>query len=1069
MNRTSCKRGRHFRAGTALQALALLGVGVAGSVAFAAPAAAQDFTFVTATGRVTNETGAPIEGATVKITSDDQGFERTVTTDGSGSYRIPQLPAGKYTFEVNADGFGTYRESGIALSQSAAGNTFQLSEGTASTGDDIVVTGTRIKVADFDRTTVGAVISIGELATRVPVARDLTSVVLLAPGTSAGDSAFGNLAAVSGSSVSENSFFLNGLNITDFRQGLGSVEVPFEFYDTVEIKNGGIPAEFGRFTGGFINAITKSGSNEFHGKVLSTYIPDEATSDRPNTLIEQNDQDTRETFETLVSLSGPIIKDRLFFYAFYQHNNVSSGDTLLTVAPSTVLRPAATGGAPVINPVTGQVVTAPIAFAPYSTGLRREEVNFDSPFYGGKLDFIPFDGHRLEFTYFNSERITKIRSLAVTDANGGAYDSRIDGPTPTIGAFQGLGLQEAGGENYVGRYTGQLADFITVSGAYGKNKRRVNVTSSRPDYPSIGDTTGNGYAGNADTTLQTAEDEREFYRGDIDLYFSLLGDHHIKFGYDREKLSTNQTVSYTGGVAWTYYRGAAGDPYVQNPNAIYVAGRTFINGGLFTSDNEAFYIQDSWQLFDNRLTLNLGVRSDQFTNDNVIGDTYYDSGRNIAPRLSFAFDPAGNGRTKLYGSYGRYFLPVPSNTNVRLAGAELDYTRYFLVNGVNSDNTPILGAPVTGFPDATACPDNPSVRNCDIISDGQPTPTIATVAQGLKPQSVDEFILGAEQRVGDRVRLGVFGVYRKLNESLEDIAIDAAVNAYCEQNNIAGCGDIWTGFHQYVLANPGADATITLSDPLPGETSLRTIDFTGAELGYPQAKRTYKAVTVTFDREFDGVWSLSANYTWSKTEGNIEGGIRSDNGQTDSGLTTAFDQPGLTNGAYGPLPGDRTHIFKLFGSYKLFDSITIGGQFQALSPRKFGCLGRVPVSVDAFAGAYGAAGFYCNLNANGEVITDPLFPFTNSATATTLQLTPRGSVLKSDWQTFTNVSVTFEVPTDAFDAFFRVDVFNLFNEKAVNDIREVGTLNNGTPRGDYGSPLTFQQPRFFRFQLGVGF
>src|SRR3546814_7178177 len=77
---------------------------------------------------------------------------------------------------------------------------------------------------------------------------------------------FGDLASAVGSSVSENVFYVNGLNITDFRQGLGSVTVPFEFYETVDVKNGGYPAEFGRATGAFVNATTKSGSNEFHGR-----------------------------------------------------------------------------------------------------------------------------------------------------------------------------------------------------------------------------------------------------------------------------------------------------------------------------------------------------------------------------------------------------------------------------------------------------------------------------------------------------------------------------------------------------------------------------------------------------------------------------------------------------------------------------------------------------------------------------------------------------------------------------------------------------------------------------------
>ena len=130
---------------------------------------------------------------------------------------------------------------------------------------------------------------------------------------------------------------------------------------------------------------------------------------------------------------------------------------------------------------------------------------------------------------------------------------------------------------------------------------------------------------------------------------------------------------------------------------------------------------------------------------------------------------------------------------------------------------------------------------------------------------MDEYIVGYEQRFGQRWKVGAFGTYRKLNESLEDIAIDGAVNNYCARNNL-DCTvaapttanpnnriPIWSGFHQYVLANPGSPSTITLGDPVNGEATPRTINFTAAELGYPRAERVYKAVTLFVEREFDGI------------------------------------------------------------------------------------------------------------------------------------------------------------------------------------------------------------------------
>lgn len=1036
---------RALCAGSALNALALVGVAAGASAVAVAPAYAQDYTNLTATGRVVDENGAGIAGATVTLTSDEQGFTRTVTTDSSGSYRIPALPQGNYTYTIDAPGYATYSEGGVSLTQSSGGNSFQLvpvGASTAAAGEAIVVTGRRFRVSDFDRTTVGAVINVDEVAERVPVARDLTSVVLLAPGTTQGDNAFGNLPALAGGSVSENTYFLNGLNITDFRQGLGAVEVPFVFYESVEVKNGGVPAEFGRFTGGFVNAISKSGTNELHGGALISYSPSWGYEQAKNTLIDYNKADYDEELESTFYLSGPIIKDKLFAYGFYSVNYDRNDDILTSSNPTNP------GGEP---------------FATGFTGLKR---TFNSPYYGGKVDFLPFDGHRFEVTYFNSSQTREDRAFSVVDADGGAYDSRDDDEA-RFGDFQSTSIYQYGGENYIGRYTGQFTDWLTLSAAYGKNKRRDNVTSTNPDYPYISDVSGDfspALTGNAVNIVETNNDEREFYRADADIYFDLVGKHHIKFGYDREDLTTESITNYTGGVAFTYYNSGTGDDYVTAPDVTYVTARTFVNGGVFKSSNEAFYIQDSWSILNDRVTLNLGVRNDRFSNDNVNGETYYESGDAWAPRLAFTADPFGDGTTKVYGSFSRYYLPIAANTNIRLAGAELDYTRYFEVAGVNPDNTPIYGDPILGFDGAQECPDS-DVANCELISNGVATPTEATVSKSLKPQSVDEYVLGVERSLGNLIRVGLFGIYRSLNDSLEDVAIDAAVNSYCDAEGIEGCDEIWSGFHQYVLVNPGAGATITLSDPIGGETTARTVEFSAEDLGYPKAKRTYKAITATFDRGFDGLWSAGANYTWSELKGNIEGGIRSDNGQTDSGLTTAFDQPGLTNGAYGYLPGHARHQFKFYGSYALTDWFTFGLQFQVRSPRKFGCIGRVPSDIDPYAGAYGAAGFYCNVDSNGDIVTD------SSVDATTYEreLTPRGSRLESDWESFVNVSSIFKMPDELLNATFRVDVFNLLNSKAITDRRELGTLGSGAPRGDYGTPLYYQTPRSIRFQLGIDF
>ncbi len=1081
-----------LRGSTALQAIALLGAGV-GMTAIATPASAQDYSNVNANGRVQGTDGKAIAGATVTATSNDQGFTRTVTTGDDGTFRIGQLPQGSYTFTVEASGYDSFTDNAVTLTQGQSANQFTLAAAGAASGGEVVVTAGRIQVVDFDRNTTGAVINVGELATRVPVARDINSIVQLAPGTTTGDTAFavgGSLLAqsvpsIAGASVSENTYFINGLNITNFRNGIGSVEVPFDFYQTVEVKNGGISAEFGRLTGGFINATTKSGSNEYHGGILFNWSPDDLRDKPRNTYAQDNDSSYSERKDFVAQLSGPIIKDHLFFYGIYQSRDVQAG------VGSTTRSAVAAAAALPVDGVEFPAIPANANQRSILTGTQYVRDRSRSPFYGGKIDAVIVDGQRLEFTYFDTSAVTT-RDIFGTTSQPALGGRRFNTVTNDPGTYAGGVLYEIGGENYVGRYTGSFTEWLTLSAAYGRSYNRDNTISQTPDQSSIIDSRTGGaiQLGNPTANTSSAQDRREFYRADADVYVNLLGNHHFRFGYDRENLRNVSSTLANGNYQVSYFNsGAAGDDFVPTPNTQYVERRFFRNGGLFTTKGEAFYAQDSWTLFDNRLALNLGVRNDKFENKNGEGQTFYRSGDLWAPRVGFSFDPTGDGQTKVYGSFSRYYLPVATNTNVRLAGPELDYTTFNVLTSVRADGTPVIGAPIQ-INDGVPCPqaalaaDRTGGANCTINSDGTTPPFASLVSSNLKAQSRDEYILGFERRLGRRVKLGAFYTQRKLNESLEDAYIDAGVIDYCRRNNIVlnnrgadnvlntgdetGCADIFNGAHQYSLLNPGRDVTVVLDATNAfgqPNTALdgKSVTLTAAGLGLPKAQATYKSMTFTFDREFDGKWSLSANYTLSALVGNIEGGVRSDNGQVDSGLTTAFDYPALVNGAYGYLPGHRRHNIKVYGSYQLFDFLNVGANVQVQSPRKFGCIGAVPAAVDGGnAAAYGAAGFYCNVDSSGNVIR------TGTSAANRI-LTPRGSQFQSDWLYNVNLDLAFKIPTDAFDGTLRASVFNVLNQKQALDYQEVGTAGNGTPSALYQQPLTYQAPRSVRFQFGVNF
>ena len=1049
--------------GTALMALV-----AAPAVTLMTPsvAIAQDFVQGAVSGTVTNQAGAPVSGASVSLRSVNQGFTRSFTTDANGSFRAVALPPGSYEVVVNASGFNSLTDT---VTVNPGGTTsLDLTVGAADDNatqiDEVIVVGVRQAVSEFDATTTGLVVNVEELSRNVPIGRDATSLALLAPGVTQSDSAFGNLPSISGASAGENTYYVNGLNITDFVSFLGGSTVPFEFYQTFETKTGGYSAEFGRATGGVLNATTKSGGNEWEFGVTGYWEPEELRETTPNTYLALNEFDERKSWDVILEAGGPVIQDRLFVYGLYNARERE-------------------------------------AFDRGANGLGFRAMT-DDPFYGAKVDFLLNDDHRLEMTYWSDETTQETEQTTFFAGDAG---SREDG---TI-------ISEFGGQNWIARYTGVWTDWLTTSIAYGENENNTRQYSEEDVNAVITDITGFDY--NGDGILDVASgltaqrgnwlvgspsannDLRKMFRADVDVYASLFGEHHFRAGLDYEKLESSQSLQRsgegynycrpsgpinaavgidcsgdrTGGIEYRYQTAfTAATAPLGRPDLIGSPRRVRItvydNSGAWEAEQTAFYLQDSWEVTD-RLTLNLGVRNEAFENSNIAGDVFVDIKDQWAPRLGATYDVFGDGDAKLFGFYGRYFLPVAVNTNQRLAGSEL-FIRDTYNLWIDPANIAI-DANQDGIRDDN---EEPIFRDVDQIGQstlatGDVKPIATQVDAQLDPMYVDEWILGYEQRVNDWT-FGVKGTYRDLGRAIDDVAIDAAVLDYCEAAggglSAAICYNVWYGFHQYVLTNPGEDMTVTLSgadlSAATGGvvTEDRVVDLTAAQLGYPEPSRTYKAVEFTAEKSFDGLWGARFSYLWSDSEGNYEGALKSDNGQTDPGLSQDFDQPGLTDGAYGFLPNHREHQFKAYGSWQATENLIVGANLTVTSPRLFGCQGLHPT--DAFAAAYGAASWFCDLDQNGVQ-----------------ESTPRGSQFESEWLKQVDLTFAYNIPF-TFGRFgegvtLRADIFNVFNFQAETDYNEFGEIDvDGTPEGaildpSYGRVTGYQTPRYVRLSASVKF
>jgi hypothetical protein len=938
-----------------------------------------------------NDGNNSVASATVSVENTGTGLSRSASSNNNGSARLGSLPPGTYVVTVSASG---YANNTAEVSISTGVNAYTAVMASSSVAiEDLVTTASFLKANAYEINETGLNLNVTELATQIPVSQDLTSLTLLAPGAVEGDAAFGFLPSFSGSSVGENQYLVNGLNTTNFRNFIGYSDVPFEFYETVDVKTGGFQAQYGKAIGGFVTATTKRGSNEFKSKVTMSIAPDSLRDKQPNTYASANKLNTSDSRVATVSVSGPIIKDKLFYY----------------------------------------VLAAPTLSESTSFGLEtntRDDFETDETFYGAKLDYYINDNNLLELTYFSDDGQT------VTDSY--AWDAA----TETTGAYNGPSFNNFGGSNMIISLSSILTENLTFDMSYGENEFNRTVASSTANLPPIYDNRSpNSFAyrsAAANFYESVGSDERE--QTNMSLTYN-VGNHVIKMGYEAEELFATENRVLSGGqyilLADPTYSGCG------NVTSTYcVRVRTYSVGGEFGIENDAWYIQDSWDVSE-RLNLNIGLRSSSFANNDANGDTFIDVSGQKAYRLGATYDLSGDGSDKLSLFIGKYFLPIAANTNIRLAGGEnYVHTYHNLTNDIPIAKS-ILSASDIQY--------GPAVNEV-VVGDGTVPATYAAKAGNVEPMYNDEIIIGYSKFLDSGWSLGAFFTYRNLASAIDDVLVDHAVRAYCEDAGIEGCGDTWSGAHSYVLANPGVDMIWT-TDELPGtDGTPTTITLKAGDLAFPTVQREYSALDLTFDKAWDGSYFMGGSVTISSNRGNYEGTVKSDNGQDDAGLTQDYDFPEFMDNAYGYLPNHRAFKAKLYGAAMVGETL-VGVNMRMASPRKYGCIGNYPGGDgvdDAFGGNYWYGG--------------------NDSWACNGVPTPRGSVFDGKWQNQVDLSLSREINLPfAEEASVKLNVFNIFDFESPEDYNEYGESDGVYPDPDWMQPTRYQPGRSIRLDLTAQF
>lgn len=325
----------------------------------------------------------------VQVKSLSSGATREANVSADGRFRISQLPTGTYEVTTVSGGnpVATTRVTVVAGQQSFA--TFASANSSGATSLDTV----NVRALGAANT-----IDLGSVESRttftadklnsLPVARDITSVSLLTPGTVASSGYFGP-ASFGGASAAENSYYVNGFNVTNLYDSLSFSEIPYQAIDQLDVQTGGYGAQYGFSTGGVTSVNVKRGTNEWKGGFSWTGTPDSLREKAPDTyysdgsLFRSYDKNSSSSNVYSVWAGGPLIEDKLFVFAMGQFSNSKTGNFGNRGSQYT------TNGRP-----------------PSAAALSTSAYDYESktPYWLLKVDWYLNENNHLEYTGFDNSR-----------------------------------------------------------------------------------------------------------------------------------------------------------------------------------------------------------------------------------------------------------------------------------------------------------------------------------------------------------------------------------------------------------------------------------------------------------------------------------------------------------------------------------------------------------------------------------------------------------------------------------------------------------------------------------------
>ena len=637
----------------------------------------------TISGKVVDQSGAVVPGATIEVTNLERGATRTAVSDAQGRYNIPLLLPGPYRVTVTLEGFDRFvaQNAVVAVNKTTTVDaTLKLSK----SAETITVQG---DVPIVDKTNVAQTTTLeSKLTQELPVGRSYQALYLTTPGVVLPGGANAN-PNFHGGLLSDNLYLFDGIDTTDPTTGGFGQNFTYEAIQEVQVTTSAASADYGRAIGGIINVVTKSGTNEFHGS-----LKDIVTNDNWNAQNKGANPISGATFartkldKTIptysATLGGPIWRDHAWFFGAYETDKQTSAQRQ-TVDP---LHPQ-------------NFVSQP-----------------QDKFYDAKGSWQATSSDLLVL----KTNAAPTNNIAVDRHNGG-----INAIPRFAGDLGAMNVQDQTSHSKALQYSGVHGGNLALEGGLAKSLIHIGFRPFVADQP-VHQDIRNGIFYNGPSIigfLERARDQGNFSGN----YYRQIGGqtHDFKLGVDYQRLRSSVEQRFGGNQLFL-------DKSYDVTTATFVPfqRRDYDPPAESTSHgkNAALYALDKFQV-GSHWSLNLGARAEKQSGESDLGTRVVDTST-ISPRVAASFDLHGDGKTLAVGSYGRFYQDVLQSFDDAFAGVP-QKTNYTLFNWDATSGQFVQG-PHVQFGGNSTRVDNIKPTHIDELTIGAQQQIGRTIGVGLR-------------------------------------------------------------------------------------------------------------------------------------------------------------------------------------------------------------------------------------------------------------------------------------------------------------------------------------------------